>query len=696
MKRLTSFTFILTFIFAILSSLNAQWTQLNNPPVSVKGIDFASVGSNIFQLTNDSKLLVSSDNGVNWTPVPVPDTLYSFSDIASYGTFLYLLGYSTVSFTPYILRTSNNGVNWSVINSPTPYTILSNFNNILIDNAGIWLATGNWYRGLWFSSNNGTNWTQLINSGSDARAVARMGTNVFCATYNSCYRSTDNGITWTQPFLYSGSHDVIFLTTGTVLVATDNNNTVFRSTDIGQSWQQIPLVGSALVNKYFVVGTTVYATTKDGIYKSTNDGANWSLASFQGYPTYMGWGSGSILLAGTLAGTYRSSNSGTNWSRLLLSSLPPIVYSLAINSNTLYAGTQWGLFKSTNNGTNWTVIGPENWIFKELGFSGSNLIAVVDTFSLSSNMYITNLYLSSNAGINWTKVYSYGGGTNYYIHRIRDFGSFVLASGDGFPILRSTNSGFNWVSVSSISANGFASTGSAIFAATSLGTLRSTNNGINWVTVMSLYSLVVGANNSFVFTKPQNNALFRSSNNGVTWFPTGLYLDISELYVDNSNVVAGGPNGVYFSSDNGVNWFDRNDGFSYIPYVPRLYVSNNYMYAIAGNYTTMSIWRRPYSEVISNVGKLAGTMPTQYQLYQNYPNPFNPKTRIKFDILNSTDVTLDVFDAKGSIVKTLINTRLQPGTYETEFNATSLPSGIYFYRLRAGDFEKTNKMVLLK
>ncbi|MDX1700560.1 MAG: kelch repeat-containing protein [Melioribacteraceae bacterium] len=89
-----------------------------------------------------------------------------------------------------------------------------------------------------------------------------------------------------------------------------------------------------------------------------------------------------------------------------------------------------------------------------------------------------------------------------------------------------------------------------------------------------------------------------------------------------------------------------------------------------------------------------------YQLYNNYPNPFNPSTIIKYSIPKQTNVTLKVFDALGSEVATLIDKENPQGKYEIEFDPSAdgvgLSSGIYFYRLRTGDFVETKKMILLK
>jgi hypothetical protein len=85
-----------------------------------------------------------------------------------------------------------------------------------------------------------------------------------------------------------------------------------------------------------------------------------------------------------------------------------------------------------------------------------------------------------------------------------------------------------------------------------------------------------------------------------------------------------------------------------------------------------------------------------YSLNQNYPNPFNPATTIKYQIPELSFVTLKVYDVLGNEIATLVNEEKPVGSYDIEFDANALPSGIYFYRLQAGSFIETKKMVLMK
>jgi hypothetical protein len=95
-------------------------------------------------------------------------------------------------------------------------------------------------------------------------------------------------------------------------------------------------------------------------------------------------------------------------------------------------------------------------------------------------------------------------------------------------------------------------------------------------------------------------------------------------------------------------------------------------------------------------------IPTKFELFQNYPNPFNPVTKIKFDIpllrgvSEGRGVLLKIYDVLGKEISVLLNEDLKPGTYEIEWNAENIPTGVYFYSLITNNFTQTKKMVVLK
>ena len=103
-----------------------------------------------------------------------------------------------------------------------------------------------------------------------------------------------------------------------------------------------------------------------------------------------------------------------------------------------------------------------------------------------------------------------------------------------------------------------------------------------------------------------------------------------------------------------------------------------------------------YSGIIVGIDDERAELPEAYSLSQNYPNPFNPETVIEFALPRSGDVSLVIYNLRGEEVALLINSAMPAGIHSVSWDASSLASGIYLYRLVAGDFIETRKMVLLK
>jgi hypothetical protein len=89
-------------------------------------------------------------------------------------------------------------------------------------------------------------------------------------------------------------------------------------------------------------------------------------------------------------------------------------------------------------------------------------------------------------------------------------------------------------------------------------------------------------------------------------------------------------------------------------------------------------------------------VPVEFALGQNYPNPFNPATQLAFDLPEASNVRLAVFDVLGRQVALLADGAFEAGTHEVTFNAESMPSGVYLYRIEAGTYSATRRMMLLK
>ncbi len=153
--------------------------------------------------------------------------------------------------------------------------------------------------------------------------------------------------------------------------------------------------------------------------------------------------------------------------------------------------------------------------------------------------------------------------------------------------------------------------------------------------------------------------------------------------------------------DSNSNSWTRIDSLPFVKTSHTASVFKNKIYLISGSTTSLLAGFTPTSTVYSfdipvGVETQDNNIPEYFVLNQNFPNPFNPSTKIKYSVPQSSNVVIKVFDILGNEIETLINEEKPIGTYEITWNAGSLPSGIYFYRLQTGSFVETKKMLLLK
>lgn len=137
-----------------------------------------------------------------------------------------------------------------------------------------------------------------------------------------------------------------------------------------------------------------------------------------------------------------------------------------------------------------------------------------------------------------------------------------------------------------------------------------------------------------------------------------------------------------------------NTGGTYTMFLGRTYEARNTSYP-PNDATTSFFYAAPWTFGPVAVKDIGGT-PTEYALKANYPNPFNPSTMIRFSIPQENFITLKVYDLLGREVANLVSETRKAGNYEVNFDASSLSSGVYFYKLQAGNFVSTQKMTLMK
>jgi hypothetical protein len=150
-----------------------------------------------------------------------------------------------------------------------------------------------------------------------------------------------------------------------------------------------------------------------------------------------------------------------------------------------------------------------------------------------------------------------------------------------------------------------------------------------------------------------------------------------------------------------MNWEDIGTGLPFLSTIEKLFVYNGKIIAV----TSQGLWQRNISEIVVGIENQSGSLPQAYKLYQNYPNPFNPTTKIKFEAPLAPPeggmqiVSLKIYDLLGREVFSLFSSpsgRIGGATYEITWDASNFPSGIYYYRLEAGNYYETKKMILLK
>ncbi len=394
---------------------------------------------------------------------------------------------------------------------------------------------------------------------------------------------------------------------------------------------------------------------------------------------------GTNLFAGTDAGVFLSTNDGTSWTGVNTGLTDTFVRALAVATDSaggtnLFAGTYGGVFLSSNGGASWTAVSD--------GVTNTFIIALAVS---PSGAGVTNLFAAT-----------YGGDGK---------------TGTGGVIL-STNNGTSWTSVNTgltntapdalaIFPNGTG--GENLFAGTDGGVFLSTNNGTSWSAVNSGlmgtgYTFVFAPNGSGgtnLFAGTYASGIFLSTNNGTSWTsvsngltnPSVRALAASSNGAGGTDLFASIYGGVFLSTNNGASWIPASTGLTDNTDVWSLAVLGTNLFA--GSLSD-GVWKRPILEMITSAKSLTTELPTNFSLGQNYPNPFNPSTTISFSLSRNSFVSLKVFDALGREVSDLLASELAAGTYARQWDAAAVPSGVYFYRMQAGPFTETKKLLLLK
>jgi photosystem II stability/assembly factor-like uncharacterized protein len=423
-------------------------------------------------------------------------------------------------------------------------------------------------------------------------------------------------------------------------------------TSAQNNWQQLT---APTIEKYFLNSVTI---NKNGTH-------GWAVGHVSVYPDQRYF-------------IIKTTNGGTTWQEktngipLNFKALRTLASVSFPNASYGYcAGSYGGLFKTTDGGENWT----------QLQWGGDTTLS----FNLASVAFIdinTGWIMSNNVvkkttdgGASWTpQLQSFYTGKKLIVQDIYTVWSITDY------IHRTTDGGAHW---NKINVNDSLSFSQGSFLTNYEGWLMG-----NYYGMYSKYG----------------NYIYHTTDAGLHWtnslFPkgsTGVYWQANDMVFvyPKYGWVCGGGGEIYMTTDGGTTWTDDYDASTDIYHLHAL--DANHVWAVGTNDVISSTTTGIYFRTGPNdVRDLTNATPIHFSLEQNYPNPFNPNTTISYQLSKQSHVTLKVFNVLGQEDAMLVNGVEEPGNKSVNFNAGNLPSGVYYYRLQAGSFVETKKLLLIR
>ena len=354
------------------------------------------------------------------------------------------------------------------------------------------------------------------------------------------------------------------------------------------------------------------------------------------------------------------------------------------------------LYKTSNGGATWNTAGNPS-------FLPSGLFVVNKDTAFKSG--INMLYRTTNGGNSWSTVFSGSGGTPPVVWMQSNTLGVMTAGG---ILYESTNGGASWSSsiitqppaaiVGSGGKGIIYSKGADLWAIISGNKIAySSNFGVSW-SVAPNTGLTLSPVRIF-FGSPQFGIvvatpyIYVTTDGTNSWHVSDNSLGSNEdAAINNSHCwyIPDPADHFYikYSTDSGSTWTQQLSGDGY--YILEKSRSGNTLWAGTATGKIYKYWD------LNGIQNLQTGIPESYSLSQNYPNPFNPSTKIRFSASLAGEVRLIIYDISGKEIVSLVNQDLRPGNYEVEWNASNYSSGVYFYKITAGDFTEIKKMVLVK
>jgi len=386
------------------------------------------------------------------------------------------------------------------------------------------------------------------------------------------------------------------------------------------------------------------------------------------------------------------------------------------DNNVWVCGNGGTVLRTTNGGTNWLSVGaaPIPTTLDLYNIFGTDANTALVTGSSATATFV---YRTSNGGGTWTQVFTQNTGFIDAIWMGNAAAGFMVGDpvGGRWSLWGTITGGVTWDSTQFYlpqagteagynNAFFFDNVSQAVWFGTANTRIYKSTNLILWgtePTTGQASDYAIWFNSSTNGMTGGTNTML-TTNAGLAWTATtgslpgsgnitgitgyGSYWWVTRL----ASIV-------YFSSNDGATWSTQYTApAGNYDHIGKSRNGVGTMYAVRSNGGISKAVGLPLGVV-----PVSNTVPKQFSLNQNYPNPFNPSTTIKFDIPSSglsgaVDVRLTVYDELGREVAVVVNERLNPGSYESNFDASNLSSGVYFYKLTAGSFVAAKKMNLIK
>ncbi len=667
--------------------------------------------------------------------------------ISPYGASIYCLASSNGNlyagtYNRGIFRSTDNGESWTQIDSGLTETKIC---SLVTSSNDVYAGTYN--GGVFLSTDAGSHWSirKIEATDKDVRALVLGGTDLFAGTYgDGVFRSTDQGTSWDNmseglsewgryvfslvtigPRVIAGTYDGIFLSSnggdswskvgdGMVkALAADGANVyagcgwfVATSRDSGTTWDTTTVgLAHAGIRAFALDGSTIYAGSGEqaydhgyGVYRSTDNGSSWVQIgpSLVDVPIAAITKNGASIVAGSLnRGIYLLREDGSDWTAMntgMSDWQGEFISCLASIGNNLLAGSLKSLFLSTDGGSSWMDRGLYFGGVRQIVSRGSNV------YSAGNN----HVNCSSDYGFSWTVLDS--GWTDDYAFLVAANDTFLFGTGYS-QLFRASNEGrmVYWEKVGGGFPTGLVMalgvSGPNVFASVLdvPGMYISTDNGKMWTHDTASFGagnvLKINVSDQNVFATRHDGKVMRFSDDGRTWtLMTGLpeMGEWNEIVVENQEFFAATDSAVLFSLNGGLSW-NRRYPEEDITGARSLLVWGTKIFAG----TVKGIYSRTVEDLVSVRSPNRG-IPTAIHLAQNFPNPFNPKTIIEYETPDTRHVKLTVYDVLGREVAVLVNAIQQPGSHRVQFDGSHLASGVYFYRMEAGTFVETKRLVLIR